>query len=161
MTSKFEKIIFRRLFEKSSYKPIEYKNKTIYPYDDFYLKKNQQRLKFILESTNSKYLQAIDITVDGSIVVNKQKVDNGILLREDTLPSSEILFEVVSKKRKIRIKNVTIWRKSNNKIMVSPDDGSAMIVEELPDNKGKRYRCNDVMADDDFDDLIFRIEYVE
>jgi hypothetical protein len=35
---------------------------------------------------------------------------------------------------------------------------AAMIVEELPN--GRRYRCNDSQRDDDFDDLIFRIERV-
>jgi hypothetical protein len=33
-----------------------------------------------------------------------------------------------------------------------------MIVEALPN--GRRYRCNDGFADDDFDDLIFRLERV-
>lgn len=37
--------------------------------------------------------------------------------------------------------------------------GTAMIVEQLPN--GRRYRCNDGHPDDDFDDLIFRIEIVK
>ncbi len=33
---------------------------------------------------------------------------------------------------------------------------SAMIIEEL--SNGRRYRCNDAYPDDDFDDLVFRVE---
>jgi hypothetical protein len=35
-------------------------------------------------------------------------------------------------------------------------NGAAMIVEEIDD--GFRYRCNDGYPDDDFDDIVFRIE---
>jgi len=31
-----------------------------------------------------------------------------------------------------------------------------MIVEEIP--SGRRYKCNDGRADDDFDEIVFRIE---
>ena len=37
--------------------------------------------------------------------------------------------------------------------------GAAMMVEELPN--GRRYRCNDGRPDDDFDDIVFRIERVD
>lgn len=33
---------------------------------------------------------------------------------------------------------------------------SAMLIEHLPDG-GRRYRCNDGQADEDFDDIIFRV----
>jgi hypothetical protein len=33
-----------------------------------------------------------------------------------------------------------------------------MIVDELPD--GRRYRCNDGFADDDLEDIIFRLERI-
>jgi hypothetical protein len=35
-----------------------------------------------------------------------------------------------------------------------------MIIEQLP-NDGRRYHCNDGEPDEDFDDLVFRIERVE
>jgi hypothetical protein len=103
----------------------------------------------------------VDITINGSIIINGQEIEGGILLREDTLPTKKVMFEALSNDEKFKVKNVTIWKKSKNQIASSPEDGSAMIVQELPGGKGKRYRCNDVLADDDFKDLIFRIEYVD
>jgi len=43
-----------------------------------------------------------------------------------------------------------------NGVKQSWHNGAAMIVEEIP--HGRRYRCNDGYADDDFDDIIFRLE---
>ncbi len=43
--------------------------------------------------------------------------------------------------------------------MHSWHNGAAIIVEPVP--FGRRYRCNDGIANDDFNDLIFRLERVE
>ena len=55
----------------------------------------------------------------------------------------------------IEVKNV--WDVGNG-VIESWHNGAAMIVELLPD--GRRYLCNDGFADDDFDDIVFRLERV-
>jgi hypothetical protein len=64
-------------------------------------------------------------------------------------------FEVAGGARTLHIYNV--WDCGNG-VVEAGHNGAAMIVEEIPD--GRRYRCNDGFADDDFDDLVFRLERV-
>lgn len=64
-------------------------------------------------------------------------------------------FEVVGNPTTIEVHNV--WDCGNG-VVHAWLNGAAMIVEELPN--GRRYRCNDGFADDDFDDLVFRLERI-
>jgi len=50
-----------------------------------------------------------------------------------------------------------LWDGGNG-VVESWGNGAAMIVEEFPN--GRRYRCNDGEADDDFNDIVFRLERV-
>lgn len=161
MTLNKNKIVFKALFEQSKFKPIIYNGKKVYPFDFLELTKERQKIRITFEKTNSSYVQAVCLEINGKIVINNQEIEKGILLREDTIPQKDICLEIISKDKTLTVKNVSIWKKSKNKIVASPEDGTAMIIENLPNNAGKRYFCNDVIADDDFDDLIFKIEYID
>jgi hypothetical protein len=65
-------------------------------------------------------------------------------------------FEVLGPASMIEVHNA--WDCGNG-VVDSWLNGAAMIVEEIPN--GRRYRCNDGFADDDFDDIIFRLERVK
>lgn len=65
-------------------------------------------------------------------------------------------FEIVGDATTIEVHNV--WDCGNG-VVHAWINGAAMIVEEIPN--GRRYRCNDGFADDDFDDIVFRLERVE
>lgn len=65
-------------------------------------------------------------------------------------------FEVLGEASTINIYN--LWDCGNG-VVQSLHNGAAMIVEEIPN--GRRYRCNDGEADEDFDDIIFRLERIK
>jgi hypothetical protein len=64
-------------------------------------------------------------------------------------------LELLDRPNTVNIHNV--WDAGNG-VVDSWRNGAAMIVEELP--KGRRYHCNDGFADNDFDDIVFRVERV-
>lgn len=49
--------------------------------------------------------------------------------------------------------------KSGSVALDSGHNGAAMQIDHLP-NGGRRYRCNDGHPDDNFDDIVFRVDYV-
>lgn len=65
-------------------------------------------------------------------------------------------FEVLGGASVIRIYNA--WDCGNG-VVDFWLNGAAMIVEEIPN--GRRYRCNDGEPDDDFEDIIFRLQRVK
>jgi hypothetical protein len=64
-------------------------------------------------------------------------------------------FEIVGDGSVLEVRNA--WDCGNG-VVESWHNGAAMIVEELPN--GRRYRCNDGFADEDFDDIVFRLERI-
>ncbi|MDD2999907.1 MAG: hypothetical protein PHV05_12670 [Candidatus Riflebacteria bacterium] len=142
---------FEDLFIKSKGQPIDYNGKTIQMFDRVSITDKQQ-IRIVFESTNSEWKQGIHLSTDGSFEVNGQTVQKAIVLWKDTAPS-DLLVRVKSKKGECFVKNV--WDVGDG-VMHSWHNGAAMIVEEL--KFGRRYKCNDGRADENFDDLIFRIE---
>ncbi len=65
----------------------------------------------------------------------------------------EVEFAVLGGAPFINVYN--LWDCGNG-VIHSWMNGAAMIVEEIPN--GRRYRCNDGEADEDFDDIVFRLE---
>jgi hypothetical protein len=112
-----------------------------------------QRLKVTFESVNSDWRQGIVFDTDGSFDVVGKTIKRKIVLWRDTAPE-ELHLVVHTKKGECLVRNV--WDVGNG-VIQSWHNGAAMIVEELP--SGRRYRCNDGLADDDFDDLVFRVEW--
>jgi hypothetical protein len=142
---------FVDLFLKSKGRPVIYNGRTIQMVDRLTVP-DGQRLKVTFESVNADWRQGVCLTVDGGFVVNNQTVMKSVVLWHDTAPR-EILLQIQTKKGECRVKNV--WDTGDG-VMHSWHNGGAMIVEEI--SSGRRYKCNDGRADDDFDDLIFLIE---
>ena len=88
--------------------------------------------------------------VDGKAVSGRQSV-----VFWQSKDWNMVEFKVVGDATAIAIHNA--WDCGNG-TMHSGHNGAAMIVEPLPN--GRRYRCNDGFADDDFDDIVFRLERV-
>jgi hypothetical protein len=148
-------IIFEREFRKSKGQPIKYKGETVRMWDKFPLKDKSQRLKVVFESTDSEWRQGISLKTDKGIEVNGRLFKKSIGLWEDTAPKE---VEIICKSKRGELEVVNVWDCGDG-VIESGHNGAAMIVEQLPN--GRRYRCNDGHPDDDFDDLIFRIEVVE
>ena len=103
-----------------------------------------------------RWRQGIRLKCDGSFWGNNQTAagKRGIVLWADSAPEV-VELQLLDKPTAIIVYNV--WDGGNG-VIDAWHNGAAIIVEELPN--GRRYRCNDGFADEDFDDLVFRIERV-
>ncbi len=147
-------ICFQDLFQESKGQPIVYQGKTIVMVDHFPTEGAKQ-FRLVFEECNAQWRQGAALEIEGKFKVNGQTIRNGIILWHDTAPQI-VEFEVMGKPSTIQVKNV--WDTGNG-LIHSWHNGAAMIVEPVP--FGRRYRCNDGFADDDFNDIIFRLERVE
>ncbi|MEW6609164.1 MAG: hypothetical protein AB1414_17260 [bacterium] len=139
-------------FFNSKGKPITYKGNTLIRHDEFPVAK-KGKIVVVIESTNSEWKQGIGLRTDKSLLIKgyKKVTDIAIWDKVKNRPI-EIFYE--SKNNKILVWN--IWDSKRSGGINFWLNGSAMIVEELPN--GRRYKCNDAHPDDNFDDIIFRIE---
>jgi|SRR5579875_328792 hypothetical protein len=146
---------FEPMFIKSRGKPIVYKGKTLIMGDDFPLE-GANKFRLVFEECNGEWRQGVALNCKGSFVFRGESFDGtgGIVFWHDTAPQT-VELEVIGKPSTIEVKNV--WDVGDG-VIHSWHNGAAMIVESLPD--GRRYRCNDGFADDDFDDIVFRLERV-
>jgi len=146
---------FQDMFIESGGKPIEYQGNTLVMMDDFPVEDGAElRLAFV--SCNGEWRQGVSLKVvgKGKIDVNGQQLTQAVCW-QDTAPRT-VKFKIVGDVTEIEVKNV--WDTGDG-VMHSWLNGAAMIVDA--DAAQRTYRCNDGYADDDFDDIIFRIERLE
>ncbi len=147
---------FQGMFEKSGGKPIVYQGKTLLMVDDFPTDR-ARRFRLVFEACNGKWRQGVSLKIrlkNSKFQVHDEIIKNQIVLWQDTAPQT-VEIEIIGKASTIEVKNV--WDFGDG-VMESWHNGAAMIVETVP--TGRRYRCNDGDPDDDFDDIIFRLERV-
>ncbi len=153
-------VVFEDLFIESKGEPIIYNGREIFLVDTIPVEHGEQ-LRLVMEEFNGAYLQGVSVTLAGILHVDDCHYKKGVtfwqeispldnVMRVDFKPGIRIKY---LKKNKLEIHNV--WD-SGNGICHFGHNGSAMYKEEIPN--GFRYFCNDGEPDDDFDDLIFRIE---
>jgi hypothetical protein len=147
---------FDKMFAATKEEFIEYEGKRLFQADRMPLN-GAVALRVHLEAANSEWRQGIRLKCEGRFRVNGQTIPGkgGFVLWHDTAPPT-VEVEVLGNVAEILVYNV--WDVGDGTIH-SWHNGAAMIVEELPD--GRRYRCNDGEPDDDFDDLVFRVERVQ
>jgi hypothetical protein len=145
---------FQHLFIESGGKPIVYKGRTTQLVDRLKVS-DGQIMKVIFESATANWRQGVSLMTDGIFVVNKQIIKKSVALWQDTAPP-EVVLRVQTKKGECWVKN--IWDVGNG-VMESWHNGAAMVVEEIP--SGRRYKCNDGHPDEDFADIVFRIELIK
>ncbi|GAA4105642.1 hypothetical protein [Mucilaginibacter panaciglaebae] len=148
------KIVFEEFFNKSQGKPFIYKGKEIKMSDRVLLPKNKALLRLVFVSTDSQWRQGIIFQTKGEFEVNGQKLPNKVVLWENTAPR-EVEISLTSKDKILFIYNV--WDTGDG-TMHYGHNGGALFIEQ--NDKVTTYNCNDGYADDDFNDLIFRIEFV-
>ena len=145
---------FENLFLKSKGQPVIYNGQIIQMVDRLKVT-DGQRLKLTFESMNADWRQGICLTTDIGFVVNNQTIKKATVVWFDTAPQ-EVFLKVHTKNGECQVKNV--WDTGDG-VMESWHNGAAMIVEEIV--SGRRYKCNDGQADDDFDDIVFRLEPID
>ncbi|MBN8789894.1 MAG: hypothetical protein J0I84_22665 [Terrimonas sp.] len=147
------KIVFEEFFNKSEGKPFIYNGKEIKMSDKVSLPASKASLRVEFISTNSHWKQGIVLQTKGDFEINEQKLSNKIVLWEHTAPT-QVDIVVKSKDKTLFIYNV--WDTGDG-TMHYGHNGGALFIEQV--NKTTIYHCNDGYADDDFDDLIFKVEY--
>lgn len=145
------KIIFEDFFNKSNGKPFFYKGKEIRMSDRIYLPAEKVSLMIEFISTDSEWKQGIVLQAKGEFEINGQKIPQKIVLWEHTSPKQlELIVE--ARDRVLFIYNV--WDIGDS-VMQYGHNGGALFLEHT--SRATIYHCNDGYADDDFDDLIFRL----
>ena len=107
-------------------------------------------LKVVFEEQKSPWRQGVFLKTDTFVVVNKQQCPS-VQVWQDSAPEN-VLIECHTKDGILHLYNVWDRGKGRESQLWS----SGMIVEELPD--GRRYRCNDIGFNTNFDKLVFRVE---
>ena len=144
---------FQELFTESKGQPINYKGKEIKLADKVILISNEIALKITLISTNSKWRQGIVLETKGGFHVNKQKISNKIVLWEDTAPK-QVEIKIKSKDKVLFIYNV--WN-TGDETTHYWHYGAALYTEQI--SNIIMFYCNDGQPNDDFTDLVFKVEY--
>jgi hypothetical protein len=114
-----------------------------------------------LISTNSEYKQAVIIEVDyrktKRITIGSQKERSFIIWEEDFANAGGVIhFEGTSKNGELFVYNA--WEQTDH--LDTPFTNywmhGAAMIEEINGNT-RRYKCNDGVPDDNFDDIIFEV----
>ena len=112
-----------------------------------------------IEKTNSECKQGIILDfgkkIKARVVVEGVDCPNGAILWEDST-QKEVHFEIKGETSDFWVRNAWDW---GDGVIQSWHHGAAMEVEEIPN--GRRYWCNDGHPDENFDDIVFRIEVTE
>ncbi len=146
---------FETEFIASRGRPIEYHGETLCMLDRFPAG-DVSRMRVVFESVNAEWRQGICLECDGDFAIDGRlfsKEDKLVFWHDTAPPVVEV--ELVGNVTEASVYNA--WDMGDGTTHAW-HNGAAMIVEELPN--GRRYRCNDGEADEDFDDIIFRLERV-
>lgn len=146
---------FQQLFMESKGQPIQYKGKELKMVDRINLSSSKIFLRIEILSTNSIWKQGIILQTKGHFEVNKQKLSNKIIIWEDTAPK-QIDISITSKDKILLIYNA--WKTEDGTTHYWHNGGA--LFTESDSNNVVVYYCNDGYADDDFDDIIFKLEYL-
>ncbi len=141
------------LFITSKGQPITYKGKVLQMIDRVNLSSGRVGIKVSFLQTNSKWKQGIVLQTKGKFEVNGKIVKNKIVLWEHTAPPEIGLF-VMSDDAVLIVYNA--WQTEDGTIDYW-HNGAAMKIDQK--EQTRIYNCNDGYADEDFDDLIFQIEF--
>ena len=146
---------FEALFIESKGRPIEYLGRTLVMSDLFPTDGNRS-IRLAFEECGGEWRQGVALKCNGTFRFAGEPLDgkSGVVFWYDTAPAT-VELEVDAKDGAVRVYNV--WDTGDG-VTHARHNGAAMIVDPLP--AGRRYRCNDGFADEDFNDLVFRLERV-
>jgi len=145
---------FETLFIASRGKPVAYGGRELHMVD-LVPCTDGERFRLAFESARSNWRQGVMFDAAGTLEVLGQVIEGPVVLWQDTAPAT-VDIVVRAHKGPMQVKNV--WQTGDG-VVHSWHNGAAMVIEPLP--AGRRYRCNDGHPDEDFDDLVFRLERQE
>jgi hypothetical protein len=145
---------FQKLFNESKGQPIQYKGKELKMMDRVSLPVGKTSIRVEFISTDSKWKQGVILETKGDFEINGQKLLNKIILWEHTAPKK---IDIVVKSRNGMLFIYNVWETEDGTIHYW-HNGGALFVEQS--NGIAIYHCNDGNPDDNFDVLIFRVDYL-
>ena len=150
MNTIFKTDIGRKRIYNSAF--VEKGRKDVVKWDIFNIK-NAEQIKIVFESYYSQWRQGVWLCTDTKIIINEISCKS-VELWINTAPK-EVACQCFTSDGMLSVYN--IWDRNNGK--ESQTWSSGMLVEEL--DNGRRYRCNDIGFDTNFDKIVFRIERTE
>jgi len=117
---------------------------------DIFPVRDAEWVKVVFESYSSPWRQGVWLRTDEGIIVNGLACKS-VELWADTAPR-EVICQCFTSDGMLSVYN--IWDRGHGRESQSWTSG--MLVEELNDNR--RYRCNDIGFETNFDKIVFRIE---
>jgi len=147
---------FEALFIESKGKPIVYRGRTLVM-SDLFPTDGSAAIRLTFEECGGEWRQGVALKCNGRFRFAGETLDgkSGVVFWRDTAPDV-VDLAVEAGDGAVRVYNV--WDVGDG-VTHARHNGAAMMVDPLPG--GRRYRCNDGFADDDFNDLVFRLERVE
>ena len=145
---------FDSLFQEARGSGVSYSGRLLFRVDRFPVE-NARVLRIVIESTKSNWKQGMMLNFHGHVLISGKSYGEPIVFWQDTAPP-EIQVKLDGSQDTILFRNV--WDVGNG-VTHSWHNGAAMWIEEI--ESGKRYHCNDGFPDDDFDDIVFRVERME
>jgi len=150
---------FGELFRESNGEPITYKNKVVIIGDKVILPTKSVSLLVEFISTKSEYKQGIVLgTNKGDFEIDGERLPTKRIIMWETAIPKQVKVTVNTKDKILFVYNA--WESTNhlgNKVTDYGYYGAAMIAEKVNETT-TIYHCNDGYPDDDFDDLIFKVE---
>ena len=119
---------------------------------DIFPVENAEWIKVVFESYSSPWRQGVWLRTDDRIIVNGVSCKS-VELWSDTAPQ-EVICQCFTSDGMLSVYN--IWDRGNGRESQSWTSG--MLVEQF--RNGRRYRCNDIGFDTNFDKIVFRVERV-
>jgi len=146
---------FEEIFKKSEYKPTEYKGLIIQIEDILPIPPNGQ-FNLVVEGVKSDWEQGIIFNSKGAHFVfnNSKESLNSLLLWQSDFQKHNTIHIIRAGKTVLKVWNM--WRIEGGPTQYG-HNGAAMRVEKF--DFGRRYRCNDGYPDEDFDDLVFTLDW--
>jgi len=118
--------------------------------------KDSEVVSLVFEDATSDWEQLVHLESDVETLVDARPYKRGVLIPYD-LRHAKHRVACRTSEGKLWVWNVWQYRGPQGELRLeSCENFAGMLVEELPN--GYRYRCNEGRDDDDYDDLIFRIE---
>lgn len=145
-------MVFEELFMASKGQPITYNGNEIKMIDKINLIFVQVKIKIFFLATDSAWKQGLILKTKGHFEISNKVAKNKVVFWEDTAPAE---FELIvnSKDKTLIIYNV--WETEDGTLHYWHNGGALHVEVE---GNIRTYYCNDGYPDDDFDDLIFKIE---
>lgn len=135
------KRIYNKVFEK----------KEVISWDVFPVS-GGETVSLTFESKNSEWSQGVWLMCDMGVEIDGL-LCKSVMLWYETAPN-QVKVKCYTESGLLNVYN--IWNRGNGP--ASQTHTSGMLIEEI--SKGRRYRCNDIGLQTDFDKLVFKIEYL-